>query len=264
VIAPGVYDALGARMAEVAGFKAVYMSGFAVTASLLARPDIGLLTMSEMVGQAANIVNAVNVPVIADADTGYGGLPNVERTVIEYERRGVSAIHIEDQVSPKRCGHLAGVKLIGKAQMEKKLKCALAARSTPEFLIIGRTDAFRCLGIAEAIERAKRYADAGADIIWVDGLSDPSDYERISKSISVPKMAAIVEVDAPAKVNARQLKDMGFSVVIFPLSGLLAAAHTLSRAMREIMESGASEKLHEEMIGYSEFNRLMGVERFRA
>src|SRR5262245_43739996 len=163
LLAPGCHDALSARLVEQAGFDAVYMGGFATTASLLGRPDIGLLGMSEMIDNARRIVETVDLPVIADADTGYGNPINVIRTVREYERAGVAAIHLEDQVSPKRCGHMAGKSVVPVEDMLAKLRAAVAARTDPDFVLIARTDALAIEGVDAAIERARRYADVGAD-----------------------------------------------------------------------------------------------------
>jgi len=171
VQAPGAYDALSARLVERAGFEAIYMTGFGATASRLGQPDIGLLTQTEMSGHARDMVRAVRVPVIADADTGYGGPSNIERTVQEYLQAGVAAIHLEDQVAPKRCGQMSGIKLIDARENERRLRCAVAARGDAPLLVIGRTDALPAAGIDEAVSRAKRYQDAGVDLVFVTASS---------------------------------------------------------------------------------------------
>lgn len=170
VVAPGAYDALSARLVEAAGFPAVYMTGFGTTASLLGRPDVGLLTMTEMVQAASRIRSVVEVPVIADADPGYGNALNVIRTVREYEAAGVAAIHLEDQVAPKRCGHLEGKRVVPASTMADRLRAAVAARSDPDFLLIARTDARAVEGLDAAIDRARRYREAGADMLFVEAL----------------------------------------------------------------------------------------------
>jgi 2-methylisocitrate lyase-like PEP mutase family enzyme len=262
VVAPGIYDALGARIAERSRFEAVYMTGFGTTASMIATPDLGLLTMTEMVTHARQIVSAVTIPVIADADTGYGGIANLTRTVVEYEKTGVAAIHLEDQDEPKRCVHMACFRLIDREAMVKKLRCALAARSNEEMLIIGRTDAARCLGVDEAIVRGQLYAEAGVDLIFVDGLSHPDEYERVARSIQTPLLAAIVEASGAPKVSMEGLRQMGYRVVIFPVSTLFAVAQTLSKVMREIKATGTTGGIIGELMDYHSFIQLMGMEQF--
>ncbi len=169
-MAPGAADALTARLVEQAGFPAVYMTGFGATASRLGCPDVGLLTQTEMATHARDMVRAVNIPVIADADTGYGGPANIERTVREYQQAGVAAIHLEDQAIPKRCGHMGGVKLISTDEMVHRLTCALAVRGDDDLLVIGRTDALPVLGLEEAVRRAQAYREAGVDIVFIDAI----------------------------------------------------------------------------------------------
>jgi 2-methylisocitrate lyase-like PEP mutase family enzyme len=262
VVAPGCYDSLGARLAERHGFPAIYMSGLAVTGSLLARPDLELLGMEEMVRQAGLIASAVNIAVIADADTGYGGLSNVERTTRAYVQAGVQAIHLEDQASPKRCGHLAGVRLIDEGAMVAKLKVALEARGDADMLIIGRTDAFKVAGLEEAIRRANCYREAGVDIVFVDGVTRTEDFQQVRQSIEGRLMASVVEIDAPAQTKASELKDMGYSIAIFALSGVLAAAGALDRLMADIKNYGDTDRSFEGMLTYSALNQKLGIEHY--
>src|SRR5262245_8255453 len=187
VLAPGAYDCMSARLIEAAGFPAVYMTGFGTAASYLGRPDVGLLGMSEMVDQARRIVAAVQVPVIADADTGYGNPINVVRTVKAYEDAGVAALHLEDQVSPKRCGHMANKQVIPAADMKAKVEAAVAARRSGDFAIIARTDARAVEGLDRALERAWIYKEAGADIIFIEALESVEEIERVAAAFrSVP------------------------------------------------------------------------------
>ena len=264
VVGPGCYDALGARLAELHGFPAVYMSGLAVTASLLARPDLELLGMAEMVHQAELISSAVRIPVIADADTGYGGLANVERTTRAYMQAGVAAIHLEDQVSPKRCGHLAGVRLIEPKAMLAKLQVAIDARDHSDMLIIARTDAFKVAGLDEAIRRAKLYAGVGPDMLFIDGLSKPQDFERARQNIEGPMMASIVEIDAPARTTAKQLEQLGYSIAVFALSGIQMVAGALDRLMAEIKTQGKTDQIFEDMMAYSSLNKVLDIEHYHA
>jgi 2-methylisocitrate lyase-like PEP mutase family enzyme len=264
VIAPGCYDSLGALLAERHGFPAVYMSGLAVTASQLARPDLELLAMDEMVRQASLIASAVGVPVIADADTGYGGLANVERTTAAYARAGVAAIHLEDQASPKRCGQMGGVRLIDEDAMAAKLEVALEARGDSGMLIIGRTDGFKAVGLDEAIRRANVYAEVGVDLIFVDGVTRSEDFQQVRENVKGQLVASIVEINAPAMTSAADLEAMGFSVALYAISGILAAAGALNRLMEDIKVYGNTDRSFEHMVTYSDLNETLGIEYFNA
>jgi 2-methylisocitrate lyase-like PEP mutase family enzyme len=262
VVAPGCYDALSARMAEAHGFGCVYMSGLAVTASLLGRPDLELLGMAEMSRQAELIVSAVNIPVISDADTGYGGLSNVERTTRAFQQAGVAAIHLEDQASPKRCGQTSGVRLIEADAMVAKLRVAVEARGDESLLIIGRTDAFRVDGVAEAIRRANLYAATGVDLLFVDGVSLPEDFRRVRDGVQGRLVGSIVEVNAPAKTRGEDLQAMGYSVAIHPISSILATAGALDRLMAGIRTTGHTEDSFEAMMSYGALNSVLGMESY--
>ncbi|MCU0963302.1 MAG: isocitrate lyase/PEP mutase family protein [Pirellulaceae bacterium] len=262
VVAPGCYDALSARMAEVHGFGCVYMSGLAVTASLLGRPDLELLGMAEMTRQAELIVSAVNIPVIADADTGYGGLSNVERTTRAFQQAGVAAIHLEDQASPKRCGQTSGVRLIEADAMVAKLRVAVETRGDDSLLIIGRTDAFRVDGVAEAIRRANLYAETGVDLLFVDGVSLPEDFRRVRDGVQGRLVGSIVEVNAPANTRAEDLQAMGYSVAIHPISSILATAGALDRLMAGLQKSGHTADSFEAMMSYGALNSVLGIESY--
>ena len=224
VPAAGVYDSMSARLVEAAGFPAVYMSGFGVTASLLGRPDIGLLGMSEMAQASRRIVAAVDVPVIADADTGYGNAINVIRTVQEYEAAGVAAMHIEDQVTPKRCGHMTGKQVVPAEVMIDKVRAALAARQDPDLVLIARTDAAAVEGIDAAIDRALRYREAGADMLFLDALSSQEDIEKAATALAAEQVLfSWGEGGLTPPTTLGQLRGWGFSVVIFPVAALLAS-----------------------------------------
>lgn len=265
VVAPGVYDALGARLAKQHGFAAVYMSGLAVTASLLARPDLELLGMEEMVRQAGLIASAVDIPVIADADTGYGSLGNVERTTRAYVQAGVAAIHLEDQASPKRCGHLGGVRLLEIGEMCARYELAVTVRGEASMLIIGRTDAFKAAtggGLDEAIRRGRRIAETGVDLIFIDGLTERDHFKRVRDEVEGRLLASIVEIDQPARVKAEDLREMGYSVAIFALSGVLAAAGALARLMSSLAEKGDTDTVFPAMMTYTDLNRSLGIEHY--
>ncbi len=263
IIAPGCYDALSARIAELHGFEAIYMSGLAVTASLLAKPDLELLGMSEMVSQAALINSAVDIPVIADADTGYGGFINVQRTVASYMQAGIAAIHLEDQASPKRCGHMGAVRLIEDEQMTAKLEVALELRGSADMLIIGRTDAFKAADLKEAIRRAKLYAKTGVDILFIDGLTKPDDFRKVRQSVDGKLMASIVEIDAPALTKASMLKELGYSIALYALSSIQTVAGALARLMTDIKTAGSSDVSFRQMMTYSDLNKALNIEYFR-
>jgi 2-methylisocitrate lyase-like PEP mutase family enzyme len=262
VVAPGCYDALSARLAEKHGFDAVYMSGLGVTASLLARPDLELLGGAEMVRQAELIASAVSIPVISDADTGYGGLASVERTVRAFQQAGVAAIHLEDQASPKRCGQMSGVRLIDTRAMVAKLRVAVEARGGGKMLIIGRTDAFRVDGVAEAIRRANLYAETGVDLLFVDGVSAPDDFRRVRDGVHGRLVASVVEVNAPARTRSEDLKAMGYSIAIHALSGILAAAGALDRLMADLRSNGTTDRSVESMMSYRALNETVGMEHY--
>ena len=264
IVAPGCYDSLGARLAELHGFPAVYMSGLAVTASQLARPDIELLTMDEMVRPAGLMASAIGIPVIADADTGYGGLANVARTTQAYAQAGVAAIHLEDQASPKRCPQMGGVRLIDEGAMTAKLQVAVEARGDTGMLVIGRTDGFKAVGLDEAIRRANVYAEVGVDLIFVDGITRSEDFHQVRQDVEGRLMASIVEIDAPALTSAAELEAMGYSIAVHALSGILATSGALSRLMDDIKVHGNTDRSYEHMMTYSALNETLGVECFNA
>ena len=230
LLVPGAHDGLSARLVEQAGFEAVYMGGYATTGSLLGRPDMSLVSGTEMIANAARIAAAVEVPVIADADTGYGNAINVIRTVHDYERAGVSAIHLEDQTAPKRCGHMAGKNVIEPGEMVGKLKAAVAARSDPDFVIIARTDALAIHGVDDAIERGRRYADAGADVIWVEAPTTEAELAKITRGLSgITVLLNWLENGETPNIGIEKVKEYGFGVVIYPVGSVF----TMLNALRE-------------------------------
>ncbi len=241
IAAPGAPESLSARLVQRAGFEAVYMTGFGATATRLGTPDIGLLTQTEMTEHARNMTRAVTIPVIADADTGYGGPSNIHRTVREYIQAGVAAIHLEDQVAPKRCGQMAGVKLMGREESALRLRAANASRGADELVIIGRTDALQAEGIDEALYRAKLYQDAGVDLVFVDGIKKIADVEAVAKAIEGPKVVSIVDGNETTALKASDLQDMGFSVVFYALTALLSATRAMDDALAQLRATGAPE-----------------------
>ena len=239
VIAPGVYDAMSARLVEEAGFPALYMSGFGVTASLLGRPDIGLLTMTDVVSAARRIVSALAIPVIADADTGYGNAINVIRTVEEYEAAGVAAIHLEDQVTPKRCGHMAGKQVVPVEVMTDRIAAAAAARQDPDFVLIARSDAVAPEGVDAAIDRVLRYRDAGADMLYLDALPSIDDIGKVAAALAGERVLfSWGEGGLTPPTSIDQLRRWGFSIVIFPVAALFASVTAIRDLLHRIATDG--------------------------
>jgi carboxyvinyl-carboxyphosphonate phosphorylmutase len=260
VLAPGVYDALGARLVEEAGFPAVYMTGFGTAAARLGRPDVGLLTMSEMVDNAARIVRASALPVIADADTGYGNPINVIRTVQEYEQAGVAAIHLEDQVAPKRCGHLEGKQVVPAEEMTAKIRAAVAARDSDDFIIIARTDARAPEGLAAALDRARRYRDAGADVLFVEAAESDKEIETVARELAgVPLLFNWAEGGKTPAVDYSRLRQLGFRIVIFPISTLLAATRAVHQVLADIRAAGTPLPVLDRLPGFGEFVDFIGL-----
>lgn len=264
VLAPGAYDTWSARLIERAGFPAVYMTGFGVSASLAGLPDVGLLTMTEMVEQARRIVDAVSVPVIADADTGYGNPINVLRTARAFERAGVAAIHIEDQVAPKRCGHTEGKQVIPLEEMAEKIQAAVAARRSPDFFIIARTDARAIEGLPSAIERARRYREAGADVLFVEAPQSEAEVETIARAFpDVPLLFNWAEGGKTPPVGFDRLRALGFRIVIFPISALLAATCAIADVLAQIRATGTPQEALQRLTRFDEFLAWIGFPEVR-
>ena len=263
VVAPGAHDALTAKIIEQVGFAAVYMTGYGQAASHLGKPDVGLLTLTEMVARAANIVEAVNVPVIADADTGFGNAVNVMRTVREYEKAGVAAIQLEDQVAPKKCGHMTGRQVVSKEEMVGKIKAAADVRNDSDFMIIARTDARTVHGIGEALERAKAYEEAGADILFVESPESVEEMKQITSSFKVPVLANMVEGGRTPFLPVKELEKLGYDLVIFPTASTYLVTKALTRLMTTLRDTGTTASLIPEMITFEEFNNLIGLTKIR-
>jgi carboxyvinyl-carboxyphosphonate phosphorylmutase len=259
VQAPGCYDALSARLVAEAGFSAAYMTGFGTTASLLGRPDAGFLGMSEMVDNARRIVQAVDIPVIADADTGYGNAVNVIRTVQSYEQAGVAAIHLEDQVMPKKCGHTEGKRIVSSAEMEGKLRAAARARRNNDFVLIARTDARAVEGLDAAIERGKRYREAGADLIFIEAPQSEAEIEQIVTSFEgTPLLFNWAEGGKTPPAELAQIENWGYALVLFPVSTLFVATQAMRDMLAELKANGTPNDLAGEPISFSEFTDLIG------
>jgi carboxyvinyl-carboxyphosphonate phosphorylmutase len=265
LVAPGAYDALSARLVEQAGFPVVYMTGFGTTASLIGRPDVGLLSGAEMVDNARRIVAAVDVPVIADADTGYGNAINVIRTVREYEQAGVAGIHLEDQVMPKRCGHMSGKAVIERDEMVGKIRAAAAARRDPDFVVIARTDAAAVHGLDDAIARARAYADAGADVLFVEAPTSEEDITRVGRELAgvAPLVFNWAEGGRTPPIPLQRIADLGFSLVLFPIGTLLAATAGIRALLATLRADGAPTAALPGLPGFEEFTDLIGLPEVR-
>ncbi len=245
VMAPGAPDSLTARLVARAGFPAVYMTGFGATATRLGMPDIGLLTQTEMTEQARNMTRAVSIPVIADADTGYGGPSNVHRTVLEYQQAGVAAIHLEDQVAPKRCGQMAGIRLIDAGQAARTIELACRARDEHRgesaLTVIARTDALPAVGMDEAVARVNRYREAGADMVFVDGVKTIAEVEQIARQVSGPKVISLVDGTEASAVSKTALTEMGFELALYAVTTLFAAASASQQALAALAARGGAD-----------------------
>ncbi len=263
VVAPGAHDALTAKIIEKVGFPAVYMTGYGQAASHLGKPDVGLLTMSEMVSRAANIVEAVGIPVIADADTGFGNAINVMRTVREYEKAGVAAIQLEDQVAPKKCGHMTGRQVVPQAEMVGKIKAAVDARRDADLVIIARTDARTVHGLDEALTRAKAYEEAGADILFVESPESIEEMKRITAGFTVPVLANMVEGGRTPLLPVPELAAIGYQLVIYPTASTYTVTLAITRLMEQLKATGTTAGMLDQMIAFSEFNELIGLPQIR-
>jgi 2,3-dimethylmalate lyase len=260
VLLPGCYDALGARLIEQAGFDAVYMTGFGTAASFLGRPDVGLLTATEMVDNARRIAAATDLPVIADADTGYGNPINTIRTVQDYERAGVAGIHIEDQVMPKRCGHMENKQVIAADEFVAKIEAAVAARVNPDFTIIARTDARAPLGLDAALERGRAVHAAGADVLFVEALQGVDEIEVVARELAgIPLLFNWAEGGKTPPLPLERLTELGFAMVIMPISLLLAATRAMQQALAAIKEHGTPVGILDGLPKFGEFTDLIGL-----
>ena len=264
IMAPGAYDCLTAKLIESAGFPAVYMTGAGTSVARLGYPDLALATMTEMLDNASQIASVVDVPVIADADTGYGGVLNVRRTVRQYERSGVAALHLEDQDFPKRCGHLDDKRVIPVADMIQKIHAAVDARTDDDFTIIVRTDALAVTGWDDSMRRCEEYIKAGADVLFVEALRTPEEVERAGRELSVPLLYNYVETGKSPLLPAQELERMGFKIVIYPASGLLSAMHAVRETLAILKQQGTTAHLLEGMDSLQDCFEAVGLSEMLA
>jgi methylisocitrate lyase len=260
VAMPGVPNAAMARQVEEAGFDAVYISGAGLANTTAGVPDIGLLTLTEVAQLAGYIVDAVKIPAIVDADTGFGGPENVARTIRELERAGLAGCHIEDQEYPKRCGHLAGKSLVPAEEMMEKIEAAVAARRDPDFLIIARTDARGVEDFPSAVERAQKYVEAGADAIFPEALQNAGEFRDFAKEVDVPLLANMTEFGKSPLLSLRELADLGYGLVIFPMSAFRVSMKASGEFLRDLKKSGTQVDWVDEMQTRDELYDLLGYD----
>jgi 2,3-dimethylmalate lyase len=262
-VLPGAYDAITAKLACDAGFDAVYMSGYGASAALLGLPDIGLATMTELVGTCANICAVVDRPVVADADTGYGGPTNVRRTVQEFERAGAAGIHLEDQDFPKRCGHMAGKRLIETRDMVAKIEVALESRADPDFVIIARTDAIAIDGVDAALERAAAYGEAGADMVFVDAPESMDEIERIANELRFPLVFDWSYGGVTPSVSRTVLEKLGYNFIVFP--DVISAVHRCAeRVYSRLRSTDSLDDIASDLTPFDTLNEFLGLNRWVA
>jgi 2,3-dimethylmalate lyase len=260
IVAPGVADALAARLVALEGFDAVYMTGFGTSLTRLGVPDVGLLTATEMVDNAARIVDASGLPVIADADTGYGNPINTRRTIRDYERAGVAGVHIEDQVWPKRCGHLAGKRVIPTAEMVAKIRSACDARNDADFTVIARCDAIAVEGLEAALERGERYREAGADMLFIEAPVGRAEVERVAKHFTgVPLLYNMAASGKTPDLPADELGRLGFRLAIYPNWVILAAIPAMQALLRELKSKGSIADARNRATTFKEFTEIAGL-----
>ena len=264
ILIPGAYDAFSAKILKQGGFDVVYMTGSGVTASLLGMPDVGLLTMTEMINQARNIVNAIDMPLICDADNGYGNAINVIRTIKEYEGAGVAGIHIEDQVAPKKCGHFEGKQIVPAREMLKKIEAAADAREDDAFLLIARTDARSVSDLDEALKRARLYYKAGADMIFLESPQSVEELKRISQELSdVPLLVNMVEGGKTPMLPFEVFEKMGIKIVLYPTSGIRAVAKTMQDLAEHLFKNKDTREFEHRLVSFEGRNRITGLAKIK-
>ena len=264
VMAPGAHDALTARLIEQAGFSACYMTGAGTVGALLGLPDVGLITMTEMVTNARYITRSLSIPLISDADTGYGNAINVMRTVREYEAAGVAGIHLEDQIFPKKCGHMEGKALISLEEMAGKIRAACEARQDPDFVIIARTDSRAVEGVEAAVRRARAYREAGADVIFPEAPQSRDELAHFAREIGGLLLANMTEFGKTPLVPAAELERMGYRLVIYPVTGLRVAHRAMQELFAQIKQTGGQEAWLDRMAHRRELYELVGLPAIHA
>jgi len=264
IVAPGVFDMISARIADAMGFDALYMTGYGTVASHLGLPDAGLASYTDMLSRVRQIASGTATPLIADGDTGYGGLLNVEHTVRGYEAAGAAAIQLEDQQFPKKCGHTPNRTVVALDEAVRKIRVAAQSRDSSDFLIVARTDARTAYGLDEALRRGEAFLKAGADILFIESPESAEEMARIAASFDAPLLANLVEGGRTPILDREQLEALGYRIAIFPASGFLAAGAALRSVYGELRQAGSTNRYRGELYAFSDFNRLMGFERIWA
>lgn len=264
LVIPGVYDAIGAKIAQKVGFEAMFQTGYGTSATLFGMPDYGFIGPTETVENARRICRAVSVPVIVDSDTGYGNALSVWKLVNELEKAGAAGIFLEDQRWPKRCGHMAGKEVVDKEEYAEKLQAAIDARKSKDFIIVARTDARATQGLDDAIERGRYYKKIGADVVFVEAPKTVDEMRIIGKSINAPLVANMIEGGATPISSAREMYKMGFKIILYPLSVLYANAFATTQILKELKKSGTTAKLRRNLVSFDEFNDIVELSKFRS
>jgi len=263
LVIPGIYDAIGAKIVEKVGFEAMFQTGYGTSATLFGMPDYGFIGSTETVDNARRICRAVSVPVIVDADTGYGNALSVWKLVRELENAGASGIFLEDQRWPKRCGHMQGKEVVTKEEYTEKLQAALDARSNKNFIIVARTDARATEGLDKAIERGLYYKKVGADVIFVEAPKTIQEMKKIGNSINAPLVANMIEGGATPISSETKLHEMGFKIILYPLSVLFSNTYATLQILRELKRSGTTRKLNKKLVNFDQFNDLVELKKYR-
>ena len=260
LVMPGVYDALSAKIAARSGFEVIFITGYSLSASLLGEPDFGLLTQTEVVEAARRICAVAAIPVIVDADTGYGNAVNVMRTVDDLLRAGAAGMFLEDQVWPKRCGHMKGKQVIALEEHLKKLRAAIDAKSDREFFIVARTDSRQALGLEEAIRRGVAFKAAGADAVFIEAPESKEEMREIAARVPGPLVANMLERGVTPLMEPTELKALGYDLIVWPLAPIYAVAQSLTEVYRTLRSEGSTTKILERLMPFDEFNRLVGLD----
>lgn len=261
LVMPGVYDALSAKLAAQAGFEVIFITGYSLSATLLGEPDFGLLTQTEMLSAAQRICSVVDAPVIVDADTGYGNAINVVRTVQELTRRGAAGMFLEDQVWPKRCGHMRGKQVIPLEEQLKKLTAAIDARESGRLYIVARTDARQALGLTEAIRRGVAFKEAGADAVFIEAPESKEEMREIARNVPGPLVANMIERGVTPLMEPDELKQLGFELIVWPLGPLYASTKALKDLYTTLRRKGTTKEMLDRLISFSEFHDIIGLEK---